>query len=456
MVPTHNTPLIAGLAAYVLFCENERGQQNYVAASDREQAGLLFRHLKGMVLQSPQLKEACEIYGGTAPSGQSRSIVRKFDQSFVRVISADAERQHGGLPHLIIMDELHTQPDAELYDVLHTGMASENRAQPLFVSLTTADFERPSVCNERHDYACQVRDGLIDDPTFLPVVYETLRDADWTAESTWRVCNPNLDISVSLEYLRGECEKAKTIPRLENTFKRLHLNMRTESDERWLNLASWDAGDAAFSKAELLGEPCWCGLDLSTTTDLSAFAAVFQRDGKRRAVVKFWVPAATVREKSHKDRVSYETWINAGWIDATPGDTIDYDRIRAFVNDFGQSHRIEEIACDRWNATQIIKQLDDDGFCIFEFGQGYQSMSPAAKELERCVLSGEMALNRNPVMRWMAGNVMVETDAAGNIKPSKKKSTQRIDGIVALTMANHRAALAETGSIFETRGLRTL
>lgn len=458
-VPRKNgkSPLIAGLSAYILFCTPEKGQQNYIAAADREQAGMLFRHLRGMVEQEPELSKRARVYGGTAAAGQSKSIVRIDDGSFTRIIAADGSKQHGQNPSSVIMDELHTQPNPELYDVLHTGMASENRAEPLFVSLTTADFDRPSVCNERHDYACQVRDGLIDDPTFLPVIYETKRTDDWTKEKTWRACNPNIGVSVSLEYLRAECEKAQKIPRLENTFKRLHLNMRTESDERWLDLAAWDEGDCEFDESEMIGKPCHCGLDLSTTTDLTAFAAVFRVGNKFRAKVQCWIPADTVREKSLKDRVSYDTWINQGWIKTTPGNSIDYDYIRAWINEFGRAHKIKEIAADKWNATQLIGQLTNDGFETFAFGQGYQSMSPAAKEFERAILAKQLSANRNPVVRWAIGNVMIEKDAAENIKPSKSKSSHRIDPVIALVMGLFRAGLAKQSSCYERRdGLRSV
>lgn len=205
------------------------GQQNYVAAADREQAGMLFRHAKGMVEQEPELARRCRIYGGNAAAGQSRSIVRESDGSFLRVVSADADTKHGGNPHLIVIDELHAQPNAELYDVLHTGMASQNRAQPLFITLTTADYDRESVCNERYEYACKVRDGNIPDQTFLPVIYEATEKDDWTDPATWSKANPNLGVSVSIDYLKSECEKAQRIPRLQNTFKRLHLNLKTYS-----------------------------------------------------------------------------------------------------------------------------------------------------------------------------------------------------------------------------------
>ena len=454
------TPLVAGLAAYVLFCETEQAQQNYIAASMREQAGFLFRHLKGMVESEPVLKNMADIYGGRQEAGQSRSIVRKSDSSFVRVISADAFSKHGGNPHLTIIDELHAQPSPELYDVLRSAMVSQNRAEPLFLSITTADYDRPSICNERHNYACQVRDGLVNDPTFLPVIYETPQDADWTSPKVWKAANPNIGVSVSKEELHQMCETAKIIPRKENEFKRLHLNMRTQTDERWLSLESWDASDVAFEESELIGRPCWCGLDLSTTTDLSAFAMVFvEGERKYRVLLRFWVPGDGIYDRGKRDNVPYETWIKQGFIEPTPGNSIDYTRIRRDINELGERFQVKEIAADRWNATQIITELGQDGFTIFGFGQGFKDMSPAAKELERAIIAGDVSCNRNPVMRWMVSNAKPDRDAADNVKPHKGKSTGRIDGVVATIMGIARASLngSEYSSCYERLpGLRSV
>lgn len=439
-VPRKNgkTPMVAGLALLVLFADGEVGQQDYIAAGDREQAGMLFRQAKGMVEQSPELRKRCEIYGGSASAGQSKSIVRPQDGSFLRVISADADTKHGGNTHLGVVDELHVQPDRDLVDVLQTSTASENRKSPLLVWITTADFHRPSICNEKHDYACKVRDGIIEDVSFLPVIFEATKEDPWDDEVTWRKANPNLGVSVSLDYLRRECKRAKETPAFENTFRRLHLNQKTETDVRAIPMDLWDkCGSLPVIPSDLEGRPCWGGLDLSTTIDLSAFVLLFPPDGRGcwQALPFFWLPRESARRRSRQDRVPYEAWIKAGLIKATDGDVIDYDVVRQDINDLAKQFDIRQIAADRWNATQIITQLGGDGLDVVAFGQGYQSMNAPMKELLALTISGNLAHAANPVLRWNASNLATESDAAGNLKPSKAKSTERIDGMVALIMA---------------------
>lgn len=444
-VPRKNgkTPLAAGIGLYVLFCDGEAGQQNYIAAGEREQAGQLFRQAKGMVEQEPELASRCRVYGGNASAGQSRSIVRG-DNSFLRVIAADAEGQHGGNTHMAIIDELHTQPNRDLVDVLTTSMASANRRQPLFIQITTADFDRPSICNEKYDYATKVRDGIIKDPSFLPAVYEASREDDWRSPAVWRKANPNLGVSVSLEYLERECKRAQETPAYENTFRRLHLNQRTEQDVRAIPMDRWDVcGGDKFDADDLDGLECWGGLDLASTTDLSALVLVFPHREGYRVLPRFWVPREWARLRSRRDRVPYEQWIAEGLITATDGDVIDYDVIRRDINALRDRYNVREIAADRWNATQIITQLQGDGVEVFGFGQGFASMTAPTKELLKLVVAGQLSHGGNPVLRWMASNTATETDAAGNLKPSKKKSTERIDGMVALVMALGRAMIRE-------------
>lgn len=449
------TPLAAAIAIYVFFCDGEKGQQDYIAAADREQAGMLFRQARGMVEAEQELAMRCRIYGGVAHAGQSRSIVREEDGSFLRVISADANTKHGGNPHLVIVDELHAQPNRELVDVLQTSMASANRKQPLLILITTADFDRPSICNEKHAHACKVRDGVIDDPALLPVIYEAGEDEDWTSPEVWRKANPNIGVSVSEEYLERESQKALDNPAYQNTFRRLHLNQKTRTASLAISLEKWDAcGGVAVDPEELSGMACFGGLDLSTTTDLSALALLFPPEEEKepyRLLLKLWAPRERARERSKRDRVPYEQWAADGWLTLTDGDVIDYDAIRRDINSLGERYQIREIAADRWNATQLLTQLQGDGFHVVAFGQGYGSMTAPTKELLALTQSGRLAHGNNPVLRWMASVLATEQDAAGNLKPSKSKSTDRIDGIVATIMALGRAMVAQVYS--ETGGV---
>lgn len=449
-VPRKNgkTPFCAAMANLVLFIDDEDGQQNYCAAAEREQASLLFRQMAGMIENDSVLDSRARILRST------RTIMLEGTNSFLKAIPADAHTQHGQLPHLIMVDELHAQPNRYLVDVLQTGMASKNRKQPLMICLTTADFDRPSICNEKYDYACKVRDGVIKDKSFLPIIFEAKLTDDWRSPDVWAKANPNLGVSVSREYIERECQRAQDTPSYENTFKRLHLNIRTEQDVRWLQLEKWDACPSDYPDSELLGQSCYCGLDLSTTTDITAFAMAFPMEGKYIVRVCYWIPAERADLRERRDRVPYLQWVKEGFIRTTPGDVVDYAIVERDILEFSKQYNILEIAADPWNATQVIQRLDGEGLVIFEHRQGYASISGPTKEFEKAVIGTKLDHGGDPVLRWMASNVSVEMDAAGNIKPSKKKSTERIDGIVAAVMAIGRAALNDSGqSYYETHSL---
>ncbi len=445
------TPLAAAVALYVFFCDGEKGQQDYVAAAEREQAGMLFRQAKGMIELSPQLRAACRIYGGNAAAGQSRSVVRESDGSFLRVIAADANTQHGGNTHLVIIDELHAQPNRDLVDVLTTSTASENRAQPLTLYLTTADYNRPSICNEVYARGVAARDAQPgeagDDPSFLPAIYEAKKTDDWRDEAVWAKANPNLGVSVSIDYLRREVKRAESSLPYRSIFLRLHLNMQTDAAEGAIDLLQWDAMAGGVDDEDLAGRDCWGGLDLSSTTDLSAFALVFplEDEDERMAVrVWMWAPSATAHRRSREDRVPYESWGEEGFVTLTDGNAIDHDVIRRDVNEICERYNVKSIGADQYNAVQLLIQLRGDGLPVEKFGQGFFSMSPAVKALLTLVAEGRLLHGGNPALRWMAGNFMLDKDPAENLKPTKKRSPDRIDGMVALTMAVGKWAADES------------
>lgn len=439
-VPRKNgkSPFIAALGLYIFFCDQEKGAQCYVAAGEREQAGMLFRHAKFMVENEPELSGRCKIYGGNASAGQSKSIVKEDDGSFLRVISADADTKHGGNTHLAMIDELHVQPNRNLVDVLRTSMSSQNRKQPLFIYITTADFARESICNEVYRHACKVRDGENSDPAFLPVIYEAPKDADWTDKKVWQTANPNLGVSKSWDYMERECKLAQQDSASLNTFLRLDLNIQTDTDVCAIPMVKWDLGNIPVDEDDLIGRECMAGLDLSSTTDITAFVMLFKPlvpGDKWLIVPKFWVPGANAELRATKDRVPYPTWIRQGFITAHEGNRLDYGLIRRDINALNEKYRIRSIAIDRWNATQISMELEADGLDVVMFGQGFASMSTPTKELLAMIGAGEIAHGGNPVLRWMASNAATLEDPAGNLKFAKDKSTERIDGIVSLTMA---------------------
>lgn len=426
-VPRKNgkTPLLAGLVLYVMFCDHEPGAQIYSAAAEREQAALVYRHAAGMVLREPELEARAKIYK------TFKSIEFAAEGTTYKALSADADTKHGFSSHFVVVDELHAHPNGELVDVLQTSTAA--RSQPMMVYITTADYARLSVCNKRHDYARKVRDGIIKDSSFLPCVYEATLEDDWTSEDVWRKANPNYAVSVKPEYLVRECERAKNEPSYENTFKRLHLNIVTEQNIRWLQMAPWDACNGELPNLD--GLPCYGGLDLSSTRDLTAFVLAFPVDEQVYLMTFPFIPGDTAQERERSDRVPVLTWAREGHIELTPGASVDYRAVRNKIVELGERYDIRQIAYDRWGADQLRQELEGDGFEIFACGQGFASLSAPSKELERLMIDGRLVHGGHPVLRWCASNATIEGDAAGNIKPSKKKSTERIDCIVAAVMA---------------------
>ena len=448
-VPRKNgkTTLCSGIGLFVLLMDNEKGSEVYCAAADRNQSGLVFEVAKEMVFAEESLSKELELYRG--------SIIKKSDRSFFKPLSADVATKHGFNSHLVIVDEVHAMPNRNLIDVLTTSQGA--RTQPLTVYITTSDYDRESICNEKYEYACKVRDGIIDDPYFLPVIYEATTSDDWRSPDTWRKANPCFGVSLQEEYVRRECQKAMESPSYENTFKRLQLNIKTEQDVRWLPMDKWDACDGYFDPEALRGKECYGGLDLAATSDISALSLVFPNviDGKSVILPFFWLPRETAINRTRKDRIPYETWAKQMRITLTDGNVADYDVIRRDIVKISEKYKIKEIAFDRWNATQLVNQLVGDSIAMVQFGQGYVSMSAPAKELEKLVLSRMVLHGGNPVLRWMASNVSVEIDAAGNIKPSRAKSSEKIDGIVATVMALGRiqTKAVKRPSVYEKRGL---
>jgi phage terminase large subunit-like protein len=449
-VPRKNgkSTLVAGLVLFVMVCDGERGAQLYSAAADRLQASIMFNMAKAMVENNPELSDTLQVY--------RNAIALPSTNSVYKAISSDAHTKHGYNPHLSAIDELHAQPNRELVDVLTSGRGA--RTQPLIVFTTTSDFDRPSICNEIVDYAAKVRDGIVDDETFLPVMYEiTGKDmANWTSPEVWAKANPNIHaIPTLLEHLKEECRDAVEIPAQENKFKRLHLNIRTEQDVRWMGVETWDACKTTIKEEDLLKQECFAGLDAGSTSDLFSFVLYFPAFKALKAF--FWVPLLSVEPRSRKGRVPYDVWVRQGLIKTTPGNIADFDFIRKDIGSINELYNIKEIGFDRWGMPQLQTQLMADGFDIAPFGQGFASLSGPMKEMEVMILRKELQHFENPVLRWMFSNVAVEMDSAGNVKPAKDKSTEKIDGIVASIMGIGRAgSVLPKKSVYETRGFATI
>jgi len=452
-VPRKNgkSTLAAGIALLLLYADGEAGAEVYSAAGDKDQARIVFDQAKAMVEEAPVLRKVSKVW--------RYSITVEESRSSYKVLSADAFTKHGLNAHGVIFDELHAQPTRDLWDVLTTATGA--RRQPLVVAITTAGFDRESICWEVHEYARQVNEGIVIDNSFLGAIYAADEQDDWTQEATWRKANPGYGVTVKPDYLAEEAKRAMASPSYQNTFRRLHLNQWTQQDVRWLDMRAWEACGGAVNAEALRGRPCYGGLDLASTTDLAALALVFPPmvEGEAyQVLMRFWTPQSSLLERARRDRAPYNAWARDGFLTATPGDVIDYGRIRADVEALAQVYQVREVAFDRWGAVQMSQELMAAGMTMVQFGQGFASMSGPSKDLERLVLQGKLAHGGHPVLRWNADNVTATTDPAGNIKPNKAKSTGRIDGVVALIMALDRA-LRGGGvkpSIYAERGIRTL
>lgn len=450
-VPRKNgkSTMLAGIGLLLLVGDNEPGAEIYSAAADQKQAGLVFEIAKQMVTRSSDLAEIAKPYRNSIAVGTTASSYH--------VLSADAYTKHGLHAHGILFDELHAQKTRDLWDVLQTSTGA--REQPLDIAITTAGHDRHSICWEIHDYAIKVRDGVIDDPAFLPVIYAADEDDDWTSETVWRKANPNLGISLSLDYLKAECKKAQELPSYENTFRRLHLNQWTEQDVRWLSMEAWNACDKPLDLEFLKGRECYAGLDLSAKIDLSAFVLIFPLDDGEFALLPFfWVPRENAHARETRDKVPYLQWAREGHITLTDGNVIDYEAIEAKICELAGTYQIKEIAFDPWNAQATANRLANEGMTMVEFRQGFVSMSGPTKDFEVLIIGKKLIHGGHPVLKWNASNVAVKEDPAGNLKPNKQKSTERIDGIVAAIMGLGRSLVSEDdkGSVYEGRGLLTL
>ena len=459
-IPRKNgkSTLSSGLGLFLLFGDGEQSAEVVSAAGDREQAGIVFDVAKGMVQGDPMLSKLAKVL--------RREIRYERTNSVFRVISSDAVTKHGMNLSGLIADEVHVWPNRDLFDTLHTSMGA--RSQPLSVCITTAGHSRTSIAWEQHDYALKVRDGTIRDARFLPVVYAAPEGSDWTKPETWEAANPSLGVSISREYLEQECQRAQEVPGYVNTFLRLHLNVWTEQDTRWLPMEAWDAaGEAKIEAEKLDGRECWVGVDLGSTQDTTAVVAVFpESDGGVTVLPWFFLPKDNVEARERRDRLPYRAWSHEGFIDLTPGVVTDYAFVESRILELVERFRVREVTLDRWNATDISNRLAQAGAPVTWMGQGYRSLSGPSKRLEELVLSGKLRHGGHPILRAQASQVRVESDPAGNIKPTKKttgsrQNAERIDGIVALVMGLGRVMDSiepqeDANEVYADRGIRCL
>lgn len=440
--------LIAALVLFFLFVDCEYGSQIYSAANSRAQASIVFDAACAMIMQNPTLKKKCKIIRS------QKRIVRYDTNSFYRAISAESSTAHGFNANVVVYDEPHEARTRELYDTLITSMGT--RRQPLFISITTAGQKKAGLWWDLFEYAKKVKEGIVVDPSFLPVLYYAEDDDDWTDEKVWHKANPALGTFRLIEEMRMKYKRALEIPSEEFAFRRLYLNQVIGDKTKWLDIRKWKASNRKIETKSLLKRDCYAGLDLSSTTDITALVLVFPLpDGEYTAMYFYFIPEENMRERVKRDRVQYDVWAKQGYLITTPGNVLDYDAIYLKILELNRLFRICEIAYDRWEAVYLSTKLENEGFTMVGFGQGFASMSAPSKDLIKLTLSKKFHNGDHPVTNWMASNLVMRMDPAGNIKPDKAHSEEKIDGMVASIMGLDRAMRhGIERSVYEDRGVR--
>lgn len=505
-VPRKNgkSPLAAAISNAVLFLEEELGLQCYCLASETDQAGILFRHMSGMVTAEPHMDSLATVH----PSYRT-IVLEGRNNSFMKVLSGSGKHKSGRNSNLVVVDELHEIADRDTVVKMTTSTASQNRLNTLIIYITTADYDRPSLCNEKHKYACQVRDNKGDrnqpgyDPAFLPVLYEAMHadkdghmvEDDWTKPAVWARCNPNLGVSVSEEWFRREVIKAQNDPVYAVDFKRFHLNIKTGQAQHIIDLPAWDACQQEIDWNNWLGGPSFGALDIGSWRDFCAFTLVFphadgevveihrdpeDKDSEKFAVTRaslttrtwFWLPQYP-RERDPAMTNLIDAWSRQGFITRTAGDEVDYDQVASEIVQYCTTYGTQQVAVDPgWqahhSAQDLMKHLGTDK--IVQVKQGVFTLGAPFRELRGLMTNsleskkqGVTAERRclwhdgNPVMRWMAGNT-VGYHKGSRVSPDKDRSAEKIDGIVTLTMATLLATTAPPiqRSVYEERGIITI
>ena len=468
-IPRKNgkTFLVAGFGEYLLFADGEKGAKIVCAAGEVQQAAFLFNVVREQVLRNYKLRKL------TGKPFRRALAVQSTNSNF-QVITSKASTKHGGNLSGVLIDELHVQPTRDLVDVLTTSVSA--RAQPLVIYLTTAGvYDVNSIAWEKHDYAMKVAEGLIEDISFLPVIFCADPEDDIYDPRIWYKANPNLGVSKFLWYMEREVAKARNNPAYENTVKQLDFNIWTEQRTRWMAMRRWDMCAGPVDLEALRGRPCYAGIDLSDTTDITALVLVFphrtgeweeyyvQDEVRLREIVQhqivpfFWVPEDTLSIRDAQSRKLYEQWMRTGHLIGTPGEIVDHDYVVNKLMDLRSDYQFEEIGFDPWGARQTASKLEGEGFMMVEVHQGYRSLSEPSKRVMELTLQKRLSHAGHPVLRWMMSNVQVERDPAGNIKPSKAKSTGKIDGVSALVVAFNRVIVRVTAqNLYEKQGIRYL
>lgn len=480
MATTHNSALISGIGLYVLHCDDEPGAEVVGAAKDRKQAGIVFNVARDMNEGSAELSARSETY--------RKSIVIPSTRSSFTVVSRDVGGQHGPNIHALLFDEFHTQPNRDLYDTLAKGTIA--RRQPLTILITTAGDDDDSICYEEWEYSRHVIQGVRENERYLPVLFEATEEDDWRDPETWRKVNPSIGVTVQEEDFADEVARAEIEPRRQGAFKRLHLNMWTRTTEVWIPIEWWNACPPISPEDQLAARPVAAGIDLSSTTDLTACVLTFRLPSsdaqdievedvevdpsapeaaptKRVLSINYdlalvpylWMPEDRLHERSKEDGIDYGVWVREGHLRTTPGSVVDYDVIyRTIVDEIAPRYNVKRIGYDPWNATQFALQLEKAGFEMVEVRQGARTLSAPCKVLHALVKAGRVHHNGNAAMTWCVANTSVKEDENENIRPVKTRKKKRIDGVVgAVTALSQLLVLPDRpASPYKYRGVRSV
>jgi phage terminase large subunit-like protein len=421
------TLLGAGVMLLLTFFDGEPGAESYSLATKEDQAKLSWNDGAQFVAKNASIARQVRKVG--------KRLVNERTASFWMPLGRDSDTGDQGInPHSGLVDELHVLDSRDPIDNLET--ATSSRSQPMIWKITTAGVKRESVWADERADAVAILEGRATDDSVLALVYTLDEGDDPFDEAVWPKANPNLGVSVRVDGLREQAEKAKRSPGKLNAFLRYRMNIPTAVATRAISIEEWDAnaGEPVIND----GDGCYMGLDLASVRDLTALIGLFRHDDEYSVLCRFWCPEEGIVERSRRDGVPYDDWVRDGYLTATPGNVTDYNYIEEEVKQLAKQYGIGEIGFDKWNATQLSVDLMADGANMVAIPQTHAGLGPAWREFEKLILDRKLRHGGHPILRWMAGNVETETDAQGNQKPSKRHSTERIDGIVALLMALSR------------------
>ena len=442
------TALSAGIGLYMLFADGESRPEVYSAATVKDQAKICFSDAAEIV-KATDLKNYLTPY--------RNSIVYELKGGTMKPLSSDYGTHDGLNPSCGIIDEFHAHKDSGMFDVIKSAFGA--RRQPLMFIITTAGFDKSGVCYAYRENIIKVLRGVNEDDSLFGIIYTLDDKSEWDDPKMWIKANPNLGVSLSTDYLADQVKDAKNRPEAVRNVMTKNVDLWVDAERTWILDDVWQKCIGTTDPADLKGCACWGGLDLSNVSDITAYVLLFHENDRFQLLPHFWIPEEKMLEKIRKENINYDKWAAEGYVTVTPGNVIDYDFVKADILRIVADYDLRTSAYDRWNSSQTIIDLQNEGMECNPFGQGYGSMSAPTKEFEKLVLTGKIEHFGNPVLRWMLASTLVKTDPAGNIKPDKEKSTQKIDGIVASIMALGEWMTAQANdesNPYENRGLLSL